>query len=726
MSRQLRTARTFRSPAAAVNGRCAGAWTARGAVVLLVAVAIGACRGPAPASRTVPASTGTALAHPHDPLPPPLPMPAGSPDEAVAGLAQRMLSGTPESLAALLAALQAAGIAVRGPGGDLAVQPADGGQGLAVSAWEARFMAALTRKDRALLVPLTQLQEVLVRAAPELRGIPIAQHILDGIRAHGQGPDGPMRAWARLIAELGRQRQTGGAQDLLGQVDPAEVRLDAAQLSLITVRLVGDLAALEGQAAAPRRDVVAEGGGRASGLEVARRVAGLGAWWVPGPAYAAQPCTEESPVVSRERVSAGGFDVLRGILRERVERSLMGRMRTQVRHYLTLALVLAALRIDVAMDPPGPPLVRTRTTDPGEERTITARVYLDPKALDMKDCVQALLAKLGLKLNVDDPAGGGIAGVPLTWRLTAGWDVLFSQEGERGETDQHGVDTFAVLGKPQTRNLDANVKRVSKQAAVAVRFDLRPYTLLGGATPGPGGPLTPPEFLLDLSYGYEVTYPFEVVDWEGEGWQGTITYTETVRRRTITEGEQAGLRHEETRTLRLRVDLGETEWEVADPGTGAGWAMVHGTVTGEYDMAGNSRGWYRTDCWAHKGVTLRSTSQGHMRGRGSGKARISVTLTPNTYVIQVASEDSFEATGRRVGQSEVCADGGIRQRAESSDLGPMPVGLSLPFSFGKDFPRGSRDVLQGSLTHTEESVDADNPGITSSTTRTVTWDLRRR
>ncbi len=638
-----------------------------------------------------------------------------------------MLSGTPESLAALLAALQAAGIAVRGPDGHLAVQPPDQGQGLAVSAWEARFMASLVRRDRTLLVPLTALQEVLVRAAPELQGEPVAQHLLEGIRAHAQGPNGPVRAWARLIVELGRQRQTGGAQDLLGPVDPAAVRLDAVQLSLITVRLVGDLAALEGQAAPPRRDVVADGSRRARrGVALARRMAGLGGWLAPGPAYAAQPCTEESPVISREKVSAGGFDVLKGILRERVSKSLLGRVRRQIRDYNTLALVLAALRIDVAMDPPGPPLVRTRTTDPGEQRTITARVSLDPKVLGTVECVQALLAALGLRFNVASPAGGGIAGVPLTWRLTAGEDVLFAQEGERGETDQHGSDTWAVLGAPQTRNLDANAKRVSKQAAVAVRFDLRPYTLLGGATPGPGGPLTPPEFLLDFSYGYEVTYPFEVVDWEGEGWKGTITYTETVRRRHITEGERGGLREEETSTLRLRVDLAETEWELADPGTGAGQAMVHGTVTGEYDMAGNSRGWYRTDCWTHKGVRLSATSQSRMRGRGSGKARISVTLTPNNYVIQVASEDTFEATGKRVGQTEVCADGGIRQRAESSDLGPMPVGLSLPFSFGRDFPRGPRDALQGSLTHTEESVDATNPGITGSTTRTVTWDLRRR
>ncbi|MDR7491798.1 MAG: hypothetical protein QN122_10165, partial [Armatimonadota bacterium] len=213
------------------------ATTALAAALLAVA-----CRGGAggPGSGPAPQTGGG----PADPLPAPLAIPAGSADEAAAVLARRILDGGREALPALLAALRAGGIAVRGPGGVLPVQPPDQGQGLAVSAWEARFMAGLVGKDRMLLVPLTAFQDVLVRAAPELQGVPIAQHILDGVRARAQGPDGPMRTWARLIVELGRQRQTGGAQDLLGQVGPAEVRLDAVQLSLITVRLIGDLEVL--------------------------------------------------------------------------------------------------------------------------------------------------------------------------------------------------------------------------------------------------------------------------------------------------------------------------------------------------------------------------------------------------------------------------------------------------------------------------------------------------
>lgn len=700
--------------------------TRRVATIALAAALVAvACRGGAggPGSGAAPPAGGS----PTDPLPAPLAIPAGPADEAAATLAGRILDGGREALPALLAALQASGIAVRGPGGVLAVQPPDQGQGLAVSAWEARFMAGLVGKDRMLLVPLTALQDVLVQAAPELQEVPVAQHILDGVRGRAQGPDGPMRTWARLIVELGRQRQTGGAQDLLGQVGPAEVRLDAVQLSLITLRLIGDLEVLS--AAIPAGSAVAEDGRARGGLSATRPVSSLRGWLAPRAVYAAQPCAaDDSPVVSREQVSAGGFDVLKGIIRERVSKSVLGRVRKQVRDYNTLVLVLAALRIEVAMDPPGPPLVRTRTADPGEERTITARVSLDPATLGTVECARALLAALGLRFNVGNPAGGGIAGVPTTWSLTAGQDLLLMQAGaEQSETDQDGRDSTSVIGAPQTRNLGSNPQRVSKQAAVTVGFDLRPYTLLG-TPPGPGGPLTPPEFLLHLSYRYVMTYPFEVVDWEGGGkWTGTITYTETVRKQHLTQGERGGLRSQETSTLRIQVELGEVEWEVADPGTGAAQVMLKGTARGEYSEEGSSSSWYRTDCWTHKGVRLNAISQHQMQGSGSGTAKISIVLWPMNYQFDIDSQDSFEVTGTRRSQSEVCQSGGISRRSESTELGPVPQGLDIPRGFGKAVdPKDPRDALHGTITDTKTSVDADNPGITTTTTWTITWDLRRR
>ena len=680
------------------------------ALLLLLALVSAACGRAAPTPggpEGVPSSpppapqAGGTVGSPADPLPPPLPAPGGPPDEAAAALAARVLAGGDDALPALLTALQAGGIAVRGPDGALAVEPPDGGQGLALSAWEARFMAGLVGQDHTLLVPLTALQDLLVQTAPELQGEPVAQRLLDGIRAHAQGQDGALRAWAQLIVALGRQRQGDSAQDLLGPVDPAAVQLDAVQLSLITLRLMGDLAALEdASAAAP------PGAGA------------FGAWLVPRRAHAAAPCTqEEPPVVSREKVSASGFDALKGMLRERVSKSALARAGRAVRDYRTLALALAALRIEVAMDPPGPPLVRTKTTAPGQERTITARVTLDPEVLGTVECARALLAALGLKFNVGSPAGGGVQGVPLTWRLVQGHDVLLEQEGAQGVTDQNGADTFLVLGKPQERDLGASARRVSKQGAVAVRFNLRPYTLIGGDAPG-GRLLTPPEVLLDLSYGYEVTYPFEVVDWEGGGrWTGTITYTETQRTHIATQGQDAGNTSEETSSLRIVVALGETEQEVGDQGTTM--AMVRGSATGEYSLQGSSSGWYRTYCSVHGWVTLSGSSQAQMAGRGSGPARIVITTLPgDQYYINASSDATFEASGQRTTQNQVCAGGNIESRSESSPLGPSPFGLGIPRTFGGSVRPEAPDALSGSLSSTETTGD-------TTVTWTINWQLQR-
>lgn len=697
------------------------------ALTVLVIVATLACGRPGTAPQGG-SPEGRTIGRPTEPLPAPLALPAANVDTAAAALAGQIMAGGQNALPALLAALQASGIAVRGPRGDLVVQPADGGQGLAVSAWEARFMAGLMGRDRTLLVPLPALQDVLVRAVPELRGEPVARHILEGLRAHARGPEGPMRGWARLIVELGRQRQVGGAQDLLGPVAPTEVRLDAVQLSLITLRLVGDLEALSARASLPRRDIAA-GGGAASrrGGGLGGFLADVGGWLAPRPAHAAEPCAEEPAVVSREKVSASGFDVLKESLREKLGRALRGpfgdRIRKLVRDYNTLALLLAALRIEVAMDPPGPPLVRTRTTGPGEERTITARVSLDPKVLGMEECAKALLRLLGLKFNVGDLASGGIAGVPLTWRLTAGHDVLFLQAGERSETDQDGSDTLAVLGKPQTRNLGANAKRVSKQAAVAVRFDLRPYALLG-TTPGPGGPLTPPEVLLDLSYGYEVTYPFEVVDWVVEEWRGTITFTETVEGRHTLESGGSSLRREYTITKHLGVTLGETESEVTEPATGTDRATVRGTVNGEYVMEERTGGSAPSACGR-----LYTTVHTHSAGSRSASASIQILLHPRSYTIHVDSSGSFEVKGRVTAEQQYCTETGIRTYRRSHNLRQVPEALSLmspsiPYDFGGDFRQGSpRNVLRHSIT-TTKTVNL-GPAHTATITQRLSWDLER-
>lgn len=271
------------------------------------------------------------------------------------------------------------------------------------------------------------------------------------------------------------------------------------------------------------------------------------------------------------------------------------------------------------MEPPGPPLVRTRTTDPGEGRDIRARVYLDPKRLAWSECARAVLEALGLRLNVGRPAAGGVAGVPVTWRLAAGEDILMLQCCSPDITDQDGASVFAVVGKPQDRPLPDTAQRVSKQGAVAVGFDLRPYTLLGGQAPS--DPSLLEGWLQEASFRYETVYPFEVVDWEGgRPWTGTITYTRTVRQ----QRSEGSVEEQTQSTLRIVVDLGDTVSEAGDPATGIYVAQLRATARGEFSEQSRSQGWKWDTC---AGRRVRLT--GRVRVGWSAQAR-DAHVSPST------------------------------------------------------------------------------------------------
>ncbi len=116
-----------------------------------------------------------------------------------------------------------------------------------------------------------------------------------------------------------------------------------------------------------------------------------------------------------------------------------------------------------------------------------------------------------------------------------------------------------------------------------------------------------------------------------------------------------------------------------------------------------------------------------MSGAGSGSAKIAITVVPTDYSIKVSSDDGFEAVGRAVGRGDQCKGGGITQVSTSQALGPMPLGLDIPITFGRGPAAGdARNVLRGRLTDTKHHVDANNPGNRTTTTWTITWDLRRR
>lgn len=137
-------------------------------------------------------------------LPPPLPMPAGDTHAQAAALARRVTAGGPDSLSALLTALQASGFYVRDRSGRVLLQPLHPpGMGLAYTDWEVRLLTLRPRKQPRIL--FSSLSDALSVPLKEMGKEQIHAGILDGIRkcaADQKHPD--LQFWATFIIELGK------------------------------------------------------------------------------------------------------------------------------------------------------------------------------------------------------------------------------------------------------------------------------------------------------------------------------------------------------------------------------------------------------------------------------------------------------------------------------------------------------------------------------------------
>ena len=149
-----------------------------------------------------------ALGAPDDPLPASLPLPAiAGPFEsrqAAEILARQVLAGSPESLPALITALQASGIGIIGPGNSIDAKPAEPWQGMTMQRWEVRTSAVMVLPARTVTFTLGDLAAFLVAVIPQLKDAPIEQLIVKDLRALAESQVPTKRFFGQFIAALGR------------------------------------------------------------------------------------------------------------------------------------------------------------------------------------------------------------------------------------------------------------------------------------------------------------------------------------------------------------------------------------------------------------------------------------------------------------------------------------------------------------------------------------------
>ncbi|MCB9891461.1 MAG: hypothetical protein H6833_07430 [Planctomycetes bacterium] len=135
------------------------------------------------------------------------------------------------------------------------------------------------------------------------------------------------------------------------------------------------------------------------------------------------------------------------------------------------------LTCELGVDAPGQPLVRTKTTDAGEPRTIFARFVIDgTRVTDWMKENRKLVALAGLDLDMAKT--GALSGVETHWQIeqdkrSARKHLVQTQRGKsnltRVKTDSNGEARIYLEGTPQPRNLDPlNVLPVMKAVRIWV------------------------------------------------------------------------------------------------------------------------------------------------------------------------------------------------------------------------------------------------------------------
>jgi hypothetical protein len=690
------------------------------------------------------------IAAPEDPLPKPAPLPAGTTDYAASLLARQVLGGGDDALPALLTALQASGTAVRGPGDELIVKPAEPWQGLIIDSWEIQTLFVTALPERAVSIGLADLAGLLREVAPELKGVAIEQLIVEDIRALASGPKSPRQFWAQFVIELGRT-PIDPQTDLMGDVDYANVQINGLQSALILRRLELDLLLL------------AEGGATRGLPDMGRQPGQL------APALTSSlPCTLDDTArtvtdiaafaskvgISGISVGGYGFGGLLGVMQRSgfsgVEQFKSARKYSSILlAYARFIAIYSALEATITMD--SPPLTRTKQAKPqsGEQKELTAVVRLNIGNAQMLNCFRIMLNAVGMDFSL--PNDGPVKGAQVAWdgyegfseaaavlhggpeqivrfagdsagRIQSGGGASSKNAVTNAVTDADGKVKVSVEGVGQRQRMSNDARQVMKKARVRVDVALKGADFFkdfkDAAKSALGGVGLLATLPLDLLYRMKWAsvghYAFDVADWS-EGppiWTGTITYNETTHV-NYADGIRSG---QGDTTFVIQVQSQEADPQNLGYGN---IARMKGTINGSFEqeeMVAQSPVLHS----CNKDWTLQESASSTLAGSGGGEASITVEINGLRYRIEAhpASDLQFTVTGESSTKKQNlrAVGSGCNQEIETKTTSyPLEhsMGLQGVFAEGEIDPDDA-DHISGSVTTTEGNK-----------TTTITWSLQR-
>ncbi len=494
-------------------------------------------------------------------LPEPARLPRGNVDQQAATLAKAVSLRDESSTAALYAAVLAAGFGVRDSDGSV-MQTQERGQGLILDASELAATAKLYGEDYGVM--LSHFSDSFTQPIPELKGLPLANMLLDGLRAGANSTNPSVRFLSRFIIELGKNGEP--SSDLTGNVDPTKTRLDAIQ-----VRFAPESSFWRSHRGAKENRT------RRSPLKLRSRKIAI----VSAPATNWQgPCPTNDTQDLILDYNSLASTTLFGMLADRIGGKLekyggMAGIANIVATVFKFILTYSMVDVEITMD--GEMLTRTKSsTTPGETRQLTAKLKILPSSWEKLNCLRAIFNALGL--DVELPKSGPLADTTVAWSIVLGGDSrgalgtlvdLISGEDDRDDliylkpkpgahampnkqtADENGESVIDVVGAPQKEDLSRRkVFEVYKAAGVTVGVQIKPTKIKDAQAalsnlidimgpvisfltndPVGGGLGVVFETMYRANWYSAEPFYFMVKDWEpckGQ-WQGTITYSTSLK-----------------------------------------------------------------------------------------------------------------------------------------------------------------------------------------------------
>lgn len=674
-------------------------------------------------------------------LPEPARLPRGNVDQQAEILAKAVSLRDESSTAALYAAVLAAGFAVRDTDGSV-TQTQERGQGLVLDASEIAATAKLYGEDYGVM--LAHFSDSFTKTVPDLNSVPLANILLDGIRAGASSTNPSVRFLSRFIVELGKNSES--STDLLGSVDPAKTRLDAIQVTLIMSRLAGDLMAAQQKNA--RLEPRSNYAHRNSGGAVLRTIN----WQSPCP-------TSDRQDVILDYTSLASTTLF-GILADRIGGKLerfgglagfANLISTVFKFILTYSMVDVEITMDDEM------LVRTKSSStPGETRTLTAKLKILPTSWEKLNCLRWAFSALGI--DPEMPKSGPLADTTVAWSIVLGGDSrgalgtfvdLVSGADDRDDliylkpkpgahpmpnkqtADENGESVIDVVGAPQKQDLTRRkVLEVYKAAGVTVGVQIKPTKIkdaeaalstLGDILgvvisfltkdPVGGGVGLVFETMYRANWYSAKPFYFMVKDWEPcKGlWQGTITFSTSVKEKGSAESNV-------NRSSWNDVALYDSTVQLSGRRTaeGAPIALVKATASQVRERISSGKGvCYRTSTIIHQ---LQGSSNATTTG-------FSITSNPRSGEYHVSAPTIIvEASGSESIDSEVK---GSCNNPYNKDLHERKVIKAAQLS-----PEGFLEGI-GKIDPANPDVISGTNSITMPTNKggerkvTITWNLRR-